>query len=67
MEQLSLHRDDVVTQNRKLVHVAKEAYQMVPELAIPTEAPAEACIRRLTARVREVREEMAKVHLELNL
>jgi len=40
---------------------------MVLELAIPAEAPTEARIQRLAVGVREVREEMAKVQLELNL
>jgi hypothetical protein len=67
MEQLSLQRDEVVSQNRQMVQVLEEACQMVPELAIPAEAPAEARIQRLAAGVREAREEMAKVQLELNL
>ena len=40
---------------------------MVPKLAIPTEAPAKVRTRRLAAGVHEVKEEMAKVQLELNL
>lgn len=40
---------------------------MVPKMAILAEAPAEARIQRLAAGVREVREEMAKVQLALNL
>ena len=40
---------------------------MVPKLVIPIEEPAEARIRRLAAGVREVKEEIAKVQLELNL
>lgn len=41
MEQLSLQYNDVVMQNRQMVQVVEEAYQVVPELAIPTEAPVE--------------------------
>lgn len=41
--------------------MGKEAYHMVPELAIPVEAPAKVHIRRLAAEVHEVKEEMAKV------
>lgn len=40
---------------------------MVPELAILLEAPTKARISRLVVGVREVKEEMAKVQLELNL
>lgn len=52
-----------MTQNIQLVQVVEEACEMVPELAIPTQA----CIWRLAAGVREAKEEMAKVQLELNL
>ena len=67
MEQLSLQCDEVVSQNRYMVQVLEEAFQMVPELAIPTEATIEACIQRLEVGVCKVKEEMANVHLELNL
>jgi len=67
MEQLSLQRDEVVSQNRQMVQVLEEAFQMVPELAIPANAPAEARIHRLAAGVHEAWEEMTKVQLELNL
>jgi len=40
---------------------------MVPELSIPTDAPVEARIHWLAARVHEAYEEMTKVQLELNL
>lgn len=40
---------------------------MVLELAIPIEALAKASIQRLEAGVREVKEDMDKVQLELNL
>jgi len=44
-----------------MVQVLEEAYQMVPKLAIPVDALAEARIHRFAAGVREAREEMAKV------
>ena len=50
-----------------MVQVLEEAYQMVPELAIPSDAPAEEHIHRLVAGVQNAREEMTKVQLELNL
>lgn len=40
---------------------------MVPRFAIPADAPVEVHIHRLVARVREAREEMTKLLLELNL
>lgn len=40
---------------------------MVPELAMPTKETAKVHMRRLAAEVHEVKEEMAKVQLELNL
>lgn len=49
------------------MQVVEEVCQMVLESAIPTEAPAEARIWRLVARVHEVKEEISKVQLELNL
>lgn len=56
-----------MSQNRKIEQVFEEAYHKVPELAILVEVLAEAHIQRLTASVRKVQEEMAKVQLELNL
>jgi len=53
MEQLSLQRDEVVSQNRKMVQVLEEACQMVPKLAIPIDAPVDARIHRLTTGVRK--------------
>ena len=67
MEQLSLQHDKVVAQNRQIVQVVEEACQMVLELAIQGEEPVEAHIQKLAAGVREAKEEMAKVQLELNL
>ena len=40
---------------------------MVLELAIPTEELLQACVRKLAVGVRDKREEMARVQLELNL
>jgi len=54
MEQLSLQRNDVMSQNRYMVHVIEEACHMVPELAFPVEVLVEACIQRLVEGVREV-------------
>ena len=67
MEQLSLYHEEVMSQNRQMVQVLEEACQMVLELAIPAEEPAEVRIQRLAAGVREAREEMVKVQLELSL
>lgn len=67
MEQLSLQHDEVVSQNQQLVHVIDEACQSFPELAVIADILVEAPLHRLAAGVREVREEMTKVQLELNL
>lgn len=67
IEQLILQRDEVVTQNRQLMWVVDEAYQMVPELAIHIEEPTEVHVRKLAARVCEAKKEMTRVQLELNL
>lgn len=67
MEQLSLQRNKVVLKNQQLVQVIEEACQTIPELAIPTDIPAEARIHRFIVGVCEAREEMTKVQLDLNL
>jgi len=67
MEQLSLQHNEVVSHNWKMVEVLEEACQMVPKLAIPVDAPAEARIDRLVVGVCEAWEDMTKVQLELNL
>lgn len=67
MEQLSLQHDELVSQNQQLVKVIDDACQSVPELAIPADIPAETKIHKLATGVREAREEMTKVLLELNL
>jgi len=67
IEQFSLQHDKVVAQNRQIVQVVDEACQMVPELAIQVEQPTKVRIWKLAARVREAKEEMAKVQLELNI
>ena len=46
MEQLSVQCDEVVSQNRQMVQVIKEARQMVPKLAILVETAAEVCEAR---------------------
>lgn len=56
-----------MAQNRNIVQVVDEAYKKVPELAIQAEEPVEVGIRKLAPRVREAKEEIAKVQLELNL
>lgn len=67
MEQLSLQRDEVVSQNRQLVQVLDEGCQSIPQLAILADTPAEAHIHRLAAGVHKAQEEMKKVQLDLNL
>lgn len=47
--------------------VIEEACQIVPDLAIPVEAPTEVHMQRLMVGLHEVQEKMAKVQLELNL
>lgn len=54
-------------QNKQIVQVVEEAFQMVPELAIQVEEPVEACVRKLATGVCDARAEMARVQLELNL
>jgi len=67
MEQLSLQRDDLVSQNQHLVQVVDDACQSVPELAILVDLLVEVWIHRLATGVHEAREETTKVQLELNL
>lgn len=50
-----------------MAQVLEEAFEMVPKLAILADAPTKVCIHGLEVGVREAREEMAKVQLELNL
>jgi len=56
-----------VVQNRQFVQVLEEGCQMVLEMAIQVEEPVEACVRKLATRMCKVKEEMARVQLELNL
>lgn len=67
MEQLSFQHDKVVSQNWQLVQVIDEVFQSILKLAIPADIPVEAHIHRLAAGVREARELMKNVQLELNL
>jgi len=50
-----------------LVQVIDEVFQSILELAIPADIPAKAHIHRLATGVREARELMKNVQLELNL
>ena len=67
MKQLSLQCDELVSQNQQLVQVIGNACRSVPELAILENIPTEARIHRLVVGVREVREKMIKVQLEMDL
>lgn len=67
MEQLSLQRDKLLSQNQHLVQMIDDACQSIPKLAILADIPVEARIQRLAAGVYEAREEITKVQLELNL
>jgi len=67
MEQLSLQRDEVVSQNRQLVQVIDESCQSISDLAIRENTPVEVHVHRLEVRVHEGWEEMKNLQLELNL
>ena len=67
MEHLSLQHNEVVAQDKKIVQVVEEAYQMVLELAIQVEEPVEVRVWKLVGGVRKAKEEMARVQQELNL
>jgi len=58
MEQLSLQRDEVVSQNQQLIEMIDDTFQSVLELVIPTDIPAEARIHMLAVGVHEAREAM---------
>lgn len=62
MDQFKIYRDELVVQVSKLEQAIDDACRSVPELAMPAERA-----HRLVVRVREAREEMIKVQLELDL
>lgn len=67
IEQLGLHRNKAMEQNKKMMQVVEEACQMVLELDIQAEEPVEACVRKLATGVHDAQTEMARIQLELNL
>lgn len=64
---MSLQCNEVLEQNKQIVQVLEEAFQMVSELAIQVEEPMEVCVRKLATGVSDTRVEMGRVQLELNL
>jgi len=67
IEQLGLQCSEVVEQNKKIMHVMEEAYQMVLELDIHAEEQVEARVGKLATGVCDARVEMDRVQLELDL
>lgn len=57
----------ITTKNEHMTKVVVEACRSVPELDIPKDMPVDERIQKLTVGVREVRSELAKVQLELNI